>query len=174
MLIDQLAAVEDAPNLSTMRRVDFRRAARWYYDELPAAFETLANVLRALEQNTAVTAVGPEDAGHFYLLRAANHFDRDLVNHLLARLTMLDFRQLFICNKDLFYETYRSWPEAKREYVAQFLAETFIADSQSEWYRLYGGEPDTDEGSADGTESRSAVQGALRFVNNRDWAGGVT
>lgn len=30
-------------------------------------------------------------------------------------------RQLFICHKALFYQLYASWPESKKEFVADFL-----------------------------------------------------
>jgi hypothetical protein len=175
MLIDLLSALEDGPDLSTIRRADFRRAARWHFGELPAAFESLSDVVRSLEQNVPVKDVDPGDAGHFYLMRAAGNEDRDLVNHLLARLTPLDFRQLFICNKELFYTTYQSWPETKRTYVSQFLAKTFMVDSHGEWERLYAGTGVEDApGETEDAGSKSAIESVLKVINSRDWTGGLT
>ena len=62
----------------------------------------------------------------------------DLVNHLIARLTPLDIRQLFICNKDVFYATYRGWSDSKRDYVADFLSQNYASDKDGVWQALYG------------------------------------
>jgi hypothetical protein len=175
MLIDLLSGIEEGPDLSTMRRIDLSRAARWHYGELPPAFETLAEVVRSLEQHIPVKDVAPDDLGHFYLMRAAEHEDRDLVNNLLARLTPLDFRQLFICNKQLFYENYRTWPDAKRDYVARFLAENFMVDRQGEWERLYSAPPAdiAPRGEGRGAPGVALAEG-LAIVDSRDWTGGAT
>ena len=86
------------------------------------------------------------DPAYFYLLRAQNHADRDLVNMLLAQLTPLDFRQLFICHKDAFYAAYKTWHEQKKTYVAKFLAEEYMVDKVGTREELFGPEPamDTD------------------------------
>ena len=168
MLIDLLSGLDDGPDFATMRRIDWNRAARWHFGELPQAFQTLSDVLKALDQEEPVRPVEPGDAGHFYLLRAADHPDRDMVNHLLARLTPLDFRQMFICNKEMFYAAYQSWPERKRDYVAQFLAERFLVDRQGEWQRLYAGdarEPDAAETGPPGMNDQDKV------IASVDWTG---
>ena len=41
---------------------------------------------------------------------------------LLAELSPLDVRQLFICHKEAFYRAYAGWPAAKQAYVARLLA----------------------------------------------------
>ena len=60
---------------------------------------------------------------------------------LLAELSPLDFRQLFICHKDAFYDAYRSWADPKREYVARFLAEEYMIDKVAARETLFGPEP---------------------------------
>ncbi len=173
MLIDLLSGLSEPPDLAVMRRSDFRRAARWHLGELPDEFESLSDVVRALEQNLAPEEIAAGKAGHFYLMRAAQNEDRELVNHMLARLTPLDFRQLFICNKELFYESYRSWPQSKRDYVASFLAETYLPDKAAARESLYGhGQRPTAKPWGDAPKPRSAVEGALEFIDSHDWTGG--
>lgn len=175
MLIDLLSALVDAPDLSIMRRADFRRAARWHLGELPGEFESLSDAVRCLEQNLPVKAPQPDDHGHFYLLRAAQSEDRDLVNHLLARMTPLDFRQLFICNKEIFYQNYQAWPDGKREFVSAFLAETYVPDKQAAREELYGeAQRPVARPWGGSPKARSAVEGALKFVDSQDWTGGQT
>ena len=38
----------------------------------------------------------------------------------------------------MFYETYRSWAEEKRDYVARFMAEEYAADKEGTRELLYG------------------------------------
>ena len=59
---------------------------------------------------------------------------------LLAELSPLDVRQMFICHKELFYRTYAGWPEAKKAYVADFLANDYLADKQGTREALFGPE----------------------------------
>lgn len=138
MVIDQVARADPRVALDGAGPEDMKRYIYQYLDQLPEAFHQVAEVVRALEQDTAPPEIGPGGAGYFYLLRASDHRDRDLVNHLLAALTPLDVRQLFICNKELFYEHYEDWPESKRAYVADFLTRTYMADKQAVRERLYG------------------------------------
>ncbi|MEX0302620.1 MAG: DUF6638 family protein, partial [Leisingera sp.] len=74
--------------------------------------------------------------------RAADTPERDLVNMLLAELCPHDFRQLFICHKELFYSQYRGWPETKRSYAAEFLAREYAVDKAGAREALFGHEPD--------------------------------
>ena len=60
---------------------------------------------------------------------------------LLAQLAPKDIRQLFICHKDLFYETYAGWPDAKRAYVADFLEREYQVDKAGVRDALFGHEP---------------------------------
>ncbi|MDN3720649.1 hypothetical protein QW131_18820 [Roseibium salinum] len=87
----------------------------------------------------------PDDPAYFYLLRSRNHRDKLLVNRLLAELTPLDFRQLFICHKDAFYAQYRIWSDAKKAYAAHFLAAEYMVDKAGTREELFGPEPGLDE-----------------------------
>lgn len=60
---------------------------------------------------------------------------------LLAELSPLDFRQLFICHKDAFYEAYKTWSDPKREYVSKFLEEEYVIDKVGAREELFGPEP---------------------------------
>ncbi len=172
MLVDILSELDEPPNLSKMRRAEFRRAARANLDLLPTEFEALSDVIRALEHNIRPGKLKSDQAGQFYLMRANQHDDRDLVNHLLARLTPLDFRQLFICNKELFYQMYSSWPDGKQSYVANFLARTYMVDKHATREDLYGlGLRPAPKPWGQAAEPKSAVEDALRFVDGDDWTG---
>ena len=59
---------------------------------------------------------------------------------LLADLTPLDFRQMFICHKALFYATYQSWPDEKRAYVVDFLDRGYQVNKVGARNTLYGHE----------------------------------
>jgi len=84
------------------------------------------------------------DADHpafFYALRGSQHRDRDLVNMLLTDLSRLDFRQLFICHKPLFYEAYRGWSDSKKDFVVRFLEQEYAMDKAGARDALFGREP---------------------------------
>ncbi len=66
---------------------------------------------------------------------------------LLAELSTLDVRQLFICHKELFYHLYRSWPEAKKQYVADYLEREYQIDKAGARRALFGAEPGMDGAS---------------------------
>ena len=57
----------------------------------------------------------------------------------------MDFRQLFICHKPLFYEAYRSWAEPKKDYVVKFLAAEYAIDKAGAREALFGNEPKMDD-----------------------------
>lgn len=141
ILIDYLAGHPADIDLSTLSRADLRRATYRHADDLPPEFHALTRLLRELEGDQKLRSLPPQDPAYFYQLRARTHPDRDLVNHLLARMAPLDVRQLFICNKDEFYTHYRQWSEAKRDYVARFLAEEYAIDKQGVRRQLFGPEP---------------------------------
>ena len=61
---------------------------------------------------------------------------------LLAELSPLDVRQLFICHKELFYRLYAGWSEVKQTYVADFLAREYQMDRAGAREALFGPEPD--------------------------------
>ena len=136
--LDHAAQNEAPAEIWDFEPLALRRYVQRRVDELPSEFHALQGVLRALEQNEASTRLEPEAPGYFYLLRSARHHDRDLVNHLLARLTPLDFRQLYICNKELFYESYEGWNDRKRGYVATYLTRHYQGREAETWRALYG------------------------------------
>ena len=131
----------DAGEIAQYDPVSLRRYVQSAYDSLPDAFHGVQRVLRGLEQDLAAS-VDPAHSAFFYLYRSSRHKDRDLVNHLLARLTPLDGRQLFICNKELFYEHYQGWPEHRQTLIADYLGRHYQGRQAEIWDRLYGHPPD--------------------------------
>lgn len=119
-----------------------RRYVHRWIDDLPPAFHGLQRVLRGIEQGEAAVRLEPGDPAFFYQFRSSDHADRDLVNHLLARLTPLDSRQLFICNKELFYDLYEGWADRKRALVADYLTRHYQGRRAEVWNRLYGHDPE--------------------------------
>lgn len=144
ILVDHLASNDASDDLESLTRDDLRSAVHRHLDALPEEFHQIAATLRAIDQRSARPPLKPEDPSYFYHLRSASHDDRDLVNHLLAHMTPLDVRQLFICNKDRFYLHYREWGDAKRTYVAEFLAKEYAIDKRGVRDALYGPEPGMD------------------------------
>jgi len=59
---------------------------------------------------------------------------------LLAELSPLDIRQLFICHKEAFYRAYETWPEQKQRYVADFLEREYQVDKAGTRDALFGHE----------------------------------
>ncbi|WP_406645896.1 hypothetical protein QEZ52_18200 [Aliisedimentitalea scapharcae] len=129
-------------NLTGRSRSDLRRLARAHVGELPVEYDLLAAMVRWAETGGGWPRVSSDHPGYFYTLRAADTPDRDLVNMLLAELCPLDIRQLFICHKPLFYESYSTWPEPKKAYVAEFLASEYAVDKAGARAALFGHEPD--------------------------------
>lgn len=144
ILVDFLASTETPGDLDKLTRDDLRVAVHRHLDALPEEFHQIAKTLRGIEQKGEWAQLAPDEPAYFYHLRAASHVDRDMVNHLLAHLTPLDVRQLFICNKDRFYLNYRQWGDAKRTYVAEFLAKEYAIDKRGVRESLYGPEPGMD------------------------------
>ncbi len=131
-------AAKMGEDLKGASRRDLRALARAHAGELPEAFEGLAALARWAESGGPWPKITAEHPAYFYTLRAKPHHDADLVNRLLAQLAPLDVRQLFICHKELFYETYRGWTDAKKEYVADFLAREYLADKDAARHALFG------------------------------------
>lgn len=140
VVIDAAAAA--GLDLSVIDRTHMRRLARANADRLPAEYHGLNRLLNWAEAGGDWPRIGSDDPAYFYTLRAADTGDRDLVNMALAELTPLDIRQLFICHKELFYRLYRTWPEAKKTYVADFLHREYQVDKAGARAALYGHEPD--------------------------------
>jgi uncharacterized protein DUF6638 len=129
-------------DLSGRSRSDMRRLARAHADDLPEEYHALNALVNWAEAGGKWPRITSNDPAYFYTLRAADTADRDLVNMLLAELSPLDIRQLFICHKDLFYRSYRTWPEVKKAYAADFLANEYAVDKAGARAALFGHEPD--------------------------------
>ncbi|MCK7612993.1 DUF6638 family protein [Roseibium sediminicola] len=139
------AAADHDEDLSDVSRRDLRALKRKYHQDLPAEYHALERTVRTLAQGTGQGWPALDDPAYFYLLRSRNHRDKHLVNMLLADLTQLDFRQLFICHKDAFYTQYATWSDAKKNYAADFLAEEYMVDKVGTRLELFGPEPGMDE-----------------------------
>lgn len=145
ILID--AAARMGIDAGSASRRELRQVAHTLGARLPEEFQGLAALLRWVETGGPWPRITSTHPAYFYTLRARPTKDRDLVNMLLAELAPLDIRQMFICHKELFYDTYRGWPEAKKEFVAAFLAEEYRMDADGARRTLYGDEPEmTQEG----------------------------
>ena len=123
-------------------RRDLRSAAAALGHRLPEEFQGLAALLRWVETGGGWPRITSTHPAYFYTLRARPHADRDLVNMLLAELSPLDVRQLFICHKELFYRTYAGWPDEKKQFVAEYLEREYQIDKAGARRALFGPEPD--------------------------------
>lgn len=109
---------------------------------LPEEFLKLNALVRWALNGGKWPRIASDNPAYFYTLRArADHPDRDLINQLLSELAPLDVRQLFITHKMAFYAAYRDWPEAKKDYVAEFLARDYAANKAGAREALFGGRP---------------------------------
>ncbi|MGD9916630.1 MAG: DUF6638 family protein [Paenirhodobacter sp.] len=122
-------------------RRELRAVAQRLGAALPEEFRALADLLRWVEAGGNWPLISSSHPAYFYTLRAAPGPLRDLVNMLLAELSPLDVRQLFICHKELFYRLYATWPEAKKAYVADFLEREYQIDKAGARAQLFGPEP---------------------------------
>ena len=136
------AAATAGEDLTGLTRSDMRRLARRNAHLLPREYEGLAKLRSWAESGGAWPRISSQHPAYFYSLRAADTPDKDLVNMLLAELTPLDVRQLFICHKALFYQLYSGWPEAKKAFVADFLEREYQVDKAGAREALFGHEPD--------------------------------
>ncbi len=136
ILIDAIAG--SATDLKQRSRSEMRRLARAHADKLPPEFHTLAALVNWAENGGPWPRISSEDPAYFYTLRAADHPDKDLINMLLAQLSPKDVRQLYICHKQLFYQTYARWPDAKKAYVADFLEREYQIDKAGARAALFG------------------------------------
>ncbi|QQA42197.1 DUF6638 family protein [Pelagovum pacificum] len=132
-------------NLSGATRRDLRALGRRYADQLPEEYQGLAALARWVEDGGPWPRITSEHPAYFYTLRAADVPDADLVNMLLAQLSPLDIRQLFICHKEAFYAAYSSWPDEKRAYVADFLDREYQVDKAGTRAALFGHEAPMEE-----------------------------
>ncbi len=142
MIIATAATFGD--DLGDLSRPQIRQIGRQYASKLPPEYHGLMDIHRWASHKGRYPSLDPEHPAYFYAFRSRPHPDRDLINMLLAELSPLDFRQLFICHKQAFYEAYRSWPDAKRDYVSKFLADEYMIDKVGARETLFGPEPGMD------------------------------
>ena len=163
-----LVDAADALNLDlgTASRVDLRKVAHRLGAGLPEEFLGLAALLRWVEGGGDWPRITSEHPAYFYTLRAKPHADRDLVNMLLAELSPLDVRQMYILHKELFYASYATWSDRKRGYVADFLEREYKVDKDGAREALFGPEPGMgDAARPDLTPARtSGVQAGVAQV----------
>ena len=123
-----------------MTRRDLQALARRMAGRLPPEWDGLAQLVAWSEEGARWPRITSDHPAYFYTLRARRGPNADLVNRLLAELSPLDVRQLFICHKELFYRLYRGWPEAKQAYVADLLAREYKMDEAGTREALFGPE----------------------------------
>lgn len=142
-------------------RRDLRNLARRHAEELPAEFHGLASLHRWVTSGGSWPRISAEHPAYFYALRARPTADRDLVNMLLAELSPLDFLQLFICHKELFYRIYAGWSDAKKEHVANVLEREYQADKAGTRLALFGddGAWEAQDGAGGASEAMIDVVG---------------
>jgi hypothetical protein len=124
-------------------RRDLRGLARKYGRLLPEEWQGLSALARWAEDGGDWPKITSDHPSFFYTLRAKARPDAELVNMLLAELSPLDFRQLFICHKEAFYRAYAGWAEPKKAYVADFLHREYMVDKAGTWDALFGAAPAT-------------------------------
>jgi hypothetical protein len=134
-------------------RTELRKIAHRLGSALPEEFLGLASLLRWVERSGDWPKITSEHPSYFYTLRAKQGSDRDLVNMLLAELSPLDVRQMFILHKELFYRLYATWTDRKQGYVAEYLAREYQVDKDGARAALFGPEPGMDD------RPRAAVDG---------------
>ena len=145
-------AAEMGEDLSGATRRDLRALGRRHADRLPEEYQALAALCRWAEAGGPWPRIASDHPAYFYPLRAADVPDAVLVNMLLAELSPLDIRQLFICHKEAFYRAYATWPEEKRAYAVDFLDREYQVDKAGARAALFGheaAEPPMEEPKAD-------------------------
>ncbi|UWQ98759.1 hypothetical protein K3729_15250 [Rhodobacteraceae bacterium S2214] len=146
MVAEVAATMEE--DLTGATRRDLRNLGRRYAKLLPEAWQGLAALARWAEEDGPWPKITADHPAYFYTLRAKDHADADLVNMLLAELSPLDIRQLFICHKEAFYQTYATWSDKKRAYVVDFLVREYQVDKAGTREALFGHEAPMEEPKA--------------------------
>ena len=147
------------------RRTELRKVAFTLGDALPLEFQGLGALLRWVEDKGDWPRITSEHPAYFYSFRAAPGPQRDLVNMLLAELSPMDVRQMFITHKELFYASYATWSERKRQYVADFLEREYKVDAQGVRASLFGAEPGMDHRAAEPARDLGTVVGPWGAVD---------
>ncbi len=139
-MITASVAAENGENVIGANTRQLRTLARRYAKDMPKEWHGLAAMVRWAEDNGSWPRINADHPAYFYTLRASEHADVELVNMLLAELTPMDPRQLFICHKDAFYAAYATWPDEKRSYVVDFLHRAYQIDKEATRETLFGHE----------------------------------
>ncbi|MFT6021946.1 MAG: hypothetical protein ACI9PY_000051 [Ascidiaceihabitans sp.] len=139
ILIDTIA--DQGVDLTGVTGREMRRLTRENAHLLPQSYHALAKLVAWAKHGGTWPRITSDHPAYFYTLRAANHADADLVNMLLAELCPADIRQMFICHKELFYQTYAGWPDTKKEYVARYLEAEYQSDKAGARAALFGHAP---------------------------------
>ena len=146
-------------DIGDARRTELRKVAYTLGDALPAEFQGLGALLRWVEDKGEWPRITSEHPAYFYSFRAAPGPQRDPVNMLLAELSPMDVRQMYIVHKELFYASYARWSDRKRQYVADFLEREYKVDAQGVRRSLFGAEPGMDHGAATPARDLGAAVG---------------
>jgi hypothetical protein len=165
-------AAEAGHDLEGLSRRNMRQLERRYAKDLPEEYDGLMEVWRWASMGGRTPKLGPDHPAFFYALRGSPHRDRDLINMLLTALSRLDFRQLYICHKSLFYETYQTWSEGKQAFVVQFLEEEYAIDKAGARETLFGGEPSMTEEPQPRSRSQKTERGSSRvnpWADSKGW-----
>jgi hypothetical protein len=147
------------------RRTELRKVAYTLGDALPEEFQGLGALLRWVEDKGEWPKITSEHPAYFYSFRATPGPLRDLVNMLLAELSPMDVRQMYIVHKELFYASYATWSDRKRQYVADFLEREYKVDAQGVRQALFGPEPGMDHGAANPARDLGSVVGPWGAVD---------
>ena len=143
IVVDAMCRLQPDQDLSDPDPIQLKAFIYANFDTLPKEFHTLARVLKGLEQGESITRmeqIAGDDA-FFYLVRSREHSNTDLINHLLAHHRSLDVLGTFIINKDLFYERYSAWNEAKKSWSACYLDRVYNPDKAAMRGLFYGTDP---------------------------------
>ncbi|WP_090159834.1 DUF6638 family protein [Loktanella sp. DSM 29012] len=117
---------------------DMHALARRHAQALPQAWYGLAALLRWAADGGPWPRITSDDPAYFYVMRARPGPQADLVNMMLAELSPLDARQLFICHKRAFYAAYAGWPDPMRDYVANMLERDYLGNKAQVRDQLFG------------------------------------
>ncbi len=152
-------------DIGDARRTELRKVAYSIGDALPDEFQGLGALLRWVEDKGEWPRITSEHPAYFYSFRAVPGPQRDVVNMLLAELSPMDVRQMFIVHKELFYASYARWSDRKRQYVADFLEREYKVDAQGVRRSLFGAEPGMDHGAATPSRDLGATVGPWGAVD---------
>ena len=122
ILIDFLAGKGLADDLRSLGGERQKRFVYEHFDNLPKPFHAMSKVIKHMEQTGGSLPARIPDEAFFYITRPSDHEDADLVGHLLANFTPLDFPRTYRANRALFYQQYEGWPDVKKDFVAAYLA----------------------------------------------------